>query len=134
LQLDEIAARIDEAFGEELPFSRRSLQEEDLQALNRVFGDEGYQQFLQDQVNRQIIRDYLTNAILLGHLGADRLERLAEQVATLEGRSALSLHMLMMSVEDAASLPGACVPASLKPLQPPRPDPDARPTLTLVPK
>ena len=58
----------------------------------------------------------------------------AMSLATLEGRSALSLHMLMMSVEDAASLPGACVPASLKPLQPPRPDPDARPTLTLVPK
>ena len=66
LQLDEITRRINLAFGEDLPFSRAELVEDDLQALERVFGDEGYQQFLQDQVNRQIIRDYLINAILLG--------------------------------------------------------------------
>lgn len=133
MQLDEIASRINQAFGDDLPFSRRELGDGDLQALERVFGDEGYQQYLQDQVNRQIIRDYLTNAILLGHLDADQLQGLAAQVETLEGRSALSLHMLMMSVEDASALPATCVPTSLKPLRPPRPSAAAVPTLTLVP-
>ena len=133
MQLDEIASQINQAFGDDLPFSRRELVDGDLQTLERVFGDEGYQQYLQDQVNRQIIRDYLTNAFLLGHLGADQLQGLASHVETLEGRSALSLHMLMMSVEDASALPGTCVPTSLKPLRPPRPSPDASPTLTLVP-
>ena len=134
MQLDEITRRINLAFGEDLPFSRAELVEDDLQALERVFGDEGYQQFLQDQVNRQIIRDYLINAILLGYLQPDRLDRLQAQFATLEGRSALSLHMLMTSVEEASTLPGTCVPASLQPLKPPRPDADTAPTLTLVPK
>jgi hypothetical protein len=134
LQLDEITARINEAFGDDLPIARRSLPADQEAALERVFGDEVYQQFLQDQVNRQIIRDYLTNAILLGYLSSDRLDGLWAQVATLEGRSALSLHMLMTSVEDASTLPGACVPESLRPLRPPRPDTDTPPTLTLVPK
>jgi hypothetical protein len=106
LQLEDITARIDRAFGDELPFSRRELGDGDLKTLYRVFGDVGYQHYLQDQVSRQIIRDYLTNAVLLGYLSPDRLDGFANQVATQEGRSALSLHMLMTSVEDAASLPG----------------------------
>ena len=134
MQLDEIHSRINQAFGEELPIARRALQATDRAVVEKVFLDEVYQQFLQDQVNRQIIRDYLINAIMLGYLEADRLEGLASQVATIEGRSALSLHMLMSSVEEAGSLPGACIPASLRPLTPQRPDPESAPTLTLVPK
>jgi hypothetical protein len=131
LQLEDITARIDRAFGDELPFSRRELGDGDLKTLYRVFGDVGYQHYLQDQVSRQIIRDYLTNAVLLGYLSPDRLDGFANQVATQEGRSALSLHMLMTSVEDAASLPGVCVPPTLKPLNP---GAGARPKLSLVPK
>ena len=131
MHLDEIVQWIDRAFGAE---SLELQDAADEQTLRNALGDSGYQRFFRDQVNRQIIRDYLTNAILLGYLGEDRLEGLSSQVATLEGRSALALHMLMTSVEDASSLPGTCVPVSLKPLKPSRPDPDAVPTLTLVPK
>ena len=134
MQLDEIHSRINQAFGEELPIARRALQANDRAVVEKVFLDEVYQQFLQDQVNRQIIRDYLINAIMLGYLEADRLEGFASQVATIEGRSALSLHMLMSSVEEAGSLPGTCIPPSLRPLTPQRPDPESAPTLTLVPK
>jgi hypothetical protein len=56
LQLEDITARIDRAFGDELPFSRRELGDGDLKTLYRVFGDVGYQHYLQDQVSRQIIR------------------------------------------------------------------------------
>lgn len=134
MQLDEITTRIDRAFGEELPVSRRPLEESDLRTLEHVFGDESFQHYLQDQVCRQIIRDYLTNAVLLGHLSPGDLECFADQVKTQEGRSALSLHMLMTSVEEADTLPGVGVMASLKPLKPPVPDKCGRPTLSLVPK
>lgn len=134
MQLDEITTRIDRAFGEELPVSRQPLEESDLKTLEHVFGDDSFQHYLQDQVCRQIIRDYLTNAVLLGHLSPVDLESFADQVKTLEGRSLLSLHMLMTSVEDAATLPAAGVSASLKPLKPPVPDRCGQPSLSLVPK
>jgi hypothetical protein len=134
LQLDEINSRINQAFGKDLPIARGTLLADDKAVVEKVFTDDVYQQFLQDQVNRQIIRDYLINAIMLGYLEADRLDGLAAQVATIEGRSALSLHMLMSSVEEAGSLPGACIPSSLRPLNPQRPDSQSVPTLTLVPK
>lgn len=134
MQLEEITTRIDRAFGEELPVSRRALAEHDLKTLEHVFGDESFQHYIQDQVCRQIIRDYLTNAVLLGYLSPADLEAFADLVNTLEGRSALSLHMLMTSVEEAATLPGVTVLASLKPLKPPVADNIGRPTLSLVPK
>jgi hypothetical protein len=104
LQLDRIVEQIDGAFGEELPFSGRDLSCEQREALSCVFGDQGYQCYLQDQVNRQIIRDYLTNAVLLGYLSEQGLTRFDGQLATLEGRAALSLEMLMHSVSQAADL------------------------------
>lgn len=134
MQLDEITTRINRAFGEELPVSRQPLEESDLKTLEHVFGDDSFQHYLQDQVCRQIIRDYLTNAVLLGYLSPVGLERFADQVNTLEGRSALSLHMLMTSVEDAATLPGVGITSSLKPLTPPVPDKCGQPSLSLVPK
>jgi hypothetical protein len=104
IELEQIVARIDEALWHDLPFSGRTLNLEDLDVLGRVFGDEGYQCYLQDQVNRQIIRDYLTNAVLLGHLAEDDLGGFSRRIATPEGRSALSLHMLMSSVSQVGEL------------------------------
>ena len=66
LQIDDIVRRIDGSFGEELPFSGRALTENDIEVLQRIFGDGGFQDYLDDQANRQIIRVYLTNAIILG--------------------------------------------------------------------
>ena len=130
MQLDEIIERIESAFGQSLPFSERPLVEEDLEVLQRVFGDEGYQSYLQDQVNRQIIRDYLTNAVLLGVLSEGRLAAFADQVATEQGRAALSLHMLMSSVEDADDLP---VNGSFEVLEMLQPVPGSPPHMKLVP-
>lgn len=130
MQLDEIIERIESAFGQSLPFSERPLVEEDLEVLQRVFGDDGYQSYLQDQVNRQIIRDYLTNAVLLGVLSEGRLAAFADQVATEEGRAALSLHMLMSSVEDADDLP---VNGSIEVLEMLQPVPGSPPHMKLVP-
>ena len=130
MQLDEIIERIESAFGQSLPFSERPLVEEDLEVLQRVFGDEGYQAYLQDQVNRQIIRDYLTNAVLLGVLSEGRLVAFADQVATEAGRAALSLHMLMSSVEDADDLP---VNGGFEVLEMLQPVPGSPPHMKLVP-
>jgi len=129
LHLDEIIERIENAFGDEMPFSERSLTEEDIDALRRVFGDQGYQCYLQDQVNRQIIRDYLTNAVYLGFITEERLAALSEQLTTEAGRSALSLHMLMRSVEEANDLPPENTPQELEALSP---GPDDRPHMRLV--
>jgi hypothetical protein len=91
---------------------------EDRATLQRVFSDHEYQGFLQDQVNRQIIRDYLTNAVVLGYAPLQALDSIADQVATPEGRSSLSLHMLMSSVEEAAELLARGGPSNLQELKP----------------
>ena len=114
IQLEQIVEQIDQAFRQELPFSGRTLNLEDLDVLGRVFGDEGYQGYLQDQVNRQIIRDYLTNAVLLGYLEEGDLPGFSRHLATEEGRSSMSLHMLMSSVSEARQLTPENKPERLK--------------------
>lgn len=116
VQLDQLVERIDQAFGSDLPFSDRGLSDSDIQTLNRVFADSGYQRYLQDQVNRQIIRDYLTNAVLLSLISEEKVAAIARRAASAEGRSELSLHMLMSSVEQADQLPVGAEPEPLKPL------------------
>ena len=130
MQLDNVVNIIEQAFGESPPFSGRPLLGDDIAALQRVFGDSGYQAYLQDQVNRQIIRDYLTNAVLLGFLCEEGLASLAGQVASSAGRAALSLHMLMNSVENASELVRN---EGLEPLEALAPVPDSPSHLKLVP-
>jgi len=119
VQLDRLVERIDGSFGSDLPFTERALSQTEQEVLQAVFGDQGYQGYLQDQVNRQIIRDYLTNAVVLGFLPEQELADFAEQVATPEGRSWLSLHMLMSSVEQVAELPRGGDMQTLEELTPP---------------
>lgn len=116
LNIDRIVEQIDSSLGEELPFSARSLTEADIAVLRRVFGDVGYQDYLDDQANRQIIRTYLTNAVIMGFLPESRIDTYSQQVETSAGRAALSLHILMNSVEDAANLPLDSGPEQLKSL------------------
>ena len=117
MQLEQLVARIDRALGEELPATSQRLTDGEEQALHKVFGDPAFQDYLQDQVNRQIIRDYLTNAVVLGFLPLDALEPLDGQLSTPEARASMSLHMLMSAVEQAAELLADGVPPQLEPLQ-----------------
>ena len=130
MHLDEIIERIERSFGEDEPLPRGALMGQDIEALKRVFADEGYQVYLQDQVNRQIIRDYLTNAVMLGVLSEDRLEAFTDLVATEGGRAAMSLHMLMSSVEDANHL---LLSGGFGALEPMQPGPGSPPHMKLVP-
>ena len=118
LHLDRLVEQLEGAFGEELPFSSGDLSLGQVDVLQQVFGDEGYQAYLQDQVNRQIIRDFLVNAVLLGFLPQQALVDIAGQVGTRESRASLSLHMLMSSVEQAAELFTAAEPDRLSKLKP----------------
>ena len=118
LHLDRLMDQLDGAFGEELPFSSGELSPGQIDTLRQVFGDDGYQSYLQDQVNRQIIRDFLVNAVMLGFLTEGAVAGISPQVATREGRAALSLHMLMSSVEQAADLVAPEAPAQLNELNP----------------
>ena len=128
MRLNDIAARLDRAFGDELPISEGLLVAGDLQ---RLLADDSYQLYLQDQVSRQVIRDYLTNAVVLGHLPEAHLDRFSGQIATQEGRNALSLYMLMHAVEDAGCLIEHEEVGSLQPLGSAS---APTPNLTLVPK
>jgi hypothetical protein len=101
VNLDQILSTIDQAFGAQLPFLQRELLPEELTALDGVFGDEGFQRFLQDEVNRQIIRDYLVNAVRLELISSRGLDECLQQSGSEDERSLLSLHMLMCSVEEA---------------------------------
>ncbi len=127
MHLDEIIDWIDGAFGEVSPGAEHA----DIEILRRVFGDQGYQRYLQDQVNRQIIRDYLTNAVVLGVITQGGLAAFASQVVSEEGRATLALYMLMSSIEDAKDLP--TVSGDFEVLKPLKPAPGAHPHIKLVP-
>lgn len=101
MHLDEIIHWINGAFGEVTP----SAEIANVETLRGIFGDSGYQRYSQDQVNRQIIRHYLVNAVVLGVITEGGLPAFAAQVSSEEGRATLALHMLMSSVEDAGDLP-----------------------------
>jgi len=118
LQLDRLVDQLDGAFGEALPFSSTDLSVGQMDVLHQVFGDEGYQSYLQDQVNRQIIRDFLVNAVMLGYLSEAAIAAVSTQVTTREERAALSLHMLMISVEQAGELLAREPGEGLHPLKP----------------
>jgi len=118
VQLDRLVECLEGAFGEELPFSSGELSPAQVEVLRQVFGDDGYQSYLQDQVNRQIIRDFTVNAVMLGFLPEQSVSGIARQIASREGRAALSLHMLMSSVEQAAELMAPQEPEQLSRLKP----------------
>lgn len=128
LQLDQIIDWIDGAFGEEaLPGDGFELE-----ALREICSADAFQRYLRDQVNRQIIRDYLTNAVVLGVISEGGLAAFAPDIATEEGRAVLALYMLMSAVEDAGDLPlGNGEVVVLSPLAP---EPEhKRPSIKLVP-
>lgn len=129
MQLEQLVEHIESAFGDDISPAAGEVSAEDRAALQRVFNDGDYQDYLQDQVNRQIIRDYLTNAVVLGHASLQALDSITEQVATPDGRSSLSLHMLMRSVEEAGDLLARGVPDRLEPL---KPDVDSPPHIHLI--
>jgi hypothetical protein len=129
LQLEQLVERIDLAFGDELAFSAKAVSPDDREVLLRVFGDEGYQEYLQDQVNRQIIRDYLTNAVVLGFVTEQALEAFGAHLGSREARSSLSLHMLMSSVEQAGELLARGVPSKLELL---KSEPGSPPHMRLI--
>ena len=127
MQIEEIVNWIEGAFGAETELAEAA----DNQEIQRLFRGREYQEYLQDLINRQIIRDYLTNAVLLGIISEGGLPAFAPQLATSEGRAALALHMLMSSVEEALDLPLPRGEADLlKPLEPGKGD---NPHIKLVP-
>lgn len=127
MHLDEIVSWIDGAFGAVSP----SPEHPDVEILKGIFGDRGYQRYLQDQINRQIIRDYLTNAVVLGVITEGGLAAFASQVVSEEGRATLALYMLMSSVEEAKDLPA--VHSDIEVLKPLKPAPGTHPHIKLVP-
>lgn len=127
MHLDEIVNWIDGAFGDVSP----SPESADIDILRKIFGDHGYQRYLQDQVNRQIIRDYLTNAVVLGVITEGGLAAFAAQVVSEDSRATLALYMLMSSIEEAKDLPA--INSDIEVLKPLKPTPEAHPYIKLVP-
>jgi hypothetical protein len=127
LQLDEIVCWVDSAFGVTPPLSG----EGDADVLKRVLTGKSYQRYLHDQVNRQIIKDYLANAVLLGIISEGGLAAFALQLSTEEGRAALALHMLMSSVDEAVDLP--LLSGEVEVLKPLKPQSSEHPHIKLVP-
>ncbi len=129
VHLDEVVQRIERAFGEELPLTDHSLGEVDAAVLQRVIRHPAYRAYLQDQVNRQIIRDYLVNAVMLGCISDESLCALSGVAGSFSGRSQLSLHMLMKSVQAANEIPRELDSEGLKAL---RPVPGSPPHMVIV--
>ena len=129
MDLNRLVSRIDKALGESLPVADTAPDEPLRSALEALFSADAYQQYLQDQVNRQIIRDYLVNAVMLGLVPEAEVDQLGEKLRSPEARASMSLQMLMNSVEHAPDLLDHGVPAPLEPLQP---SPDTPPNIHLV--
>jgi hypothetical protein len=129
LDLNRLVSRIEKALGDGLPVTDTAPDEPLRSALEAVFSQDAYQQYLQDEVNRQIIRDYLVNAVMLGLVPETSIEQLGKQLRSPEARASMSLHMLMNSVEQAPELLAHGVPAPLEPLQS---SPDTPPHIHLV--
>ena len=91
MQLDDLVNSIERQFGADEPPCAGP-------------GEHGFEVYLEDQVNRRIIRDFFINAIVLGHLPRDAVIRLGGSMATPQCRGPLAPNLLMMAVEDAASL------------------------------
>jgi len=118
LQLDQIVAHIERAFGGESAVAELALAPVDRADLKRLEQLEAFQDYLQDQTDRQIIRDYLTNAVVLGFVPIEALAVFSGRLGTREARAALALHMLMSAVEQAPELLAEGVPEALVPLAP----------------
>jgi hypothetical protein len=125
--LDEIVNWIDTAFGEVTPRPAYS----DVEALKKIFGNSGYKRYLQDQGNRQIIRDYLTNAVVLGEITEGGLAAFASQMVSEDSRATLALFMLMSSVEEVKDL--VVSNADMEKLKPLNPAPRKQSHIKLVP-
>ena len=104
MQINKIADLIEDAFGSDSDPSVSGLSDLENLALQNLIADLRYQPLLDDQTNRQIIRTYLINAVVLGHFPQDLLSAYASHVDTPEGRAAVSLQMLMHPVEHASKL------------------------------
>lgn len=127
MQLDEIIGWIDGAFG----VTPALPGDGDVEILKQVFTGKSYQRYLQDQVNRQIIKDYLANAVLLGVISEGGLAAFTLQLSSEEGRAALALHMLMSSVDEAVDLP--LLSGEVEVLKPLKLRPSDHPHIKLVP-
>jgi hypothetical protein len=129
LQLNELVHRIEDCFGKELPVTGEPVSPVEQEILDRLVRDEAYQAHVQDQFNRQIIRDYLVNAVVLGAITDENLSALSKLAQSIEGRSSLSLYMLMSSVDAANDLLPDVGVESLKEL---RPQPGSPPHMVIV--
>lgn len=129
LHLNEVVQRIEHSFGEDRPFTDSSLSEADSVIVARVFQRDACQAYIEDQLSRRIIRDYLVNAVMLGCISDASFNALSKQADTSEGRSVLSLHMLMNSVEAANNIPAEVGRDTLTEL---RPVPGATPHIEIV--
>ncbi len=118
IDLDQIAGAIDDAFGVPLPVAGGATGEAELAALRRAFESDDFQAWLQDEIHRQIIRDYLLNAAQLGLVDDAAMARYRRILASADGRALLALHMVVSPVEHAGSLPDDVLREELHLLRP----------------
>ncbi len=118
MQLDQIVTHIERAFGGASALTEPAMAPADRAELQRLEQLEAFQDYLQDQTDRQIIRDYLTNAVVLGFVPLEALAAFSGRLDTREARAALALHMLMSAVEQAPELLAEGMPEALTPLLP----------------
>jgi hypothetical protein len=129
LQLNELVHRIEGCFGEELPVTGEPMSPVEQEVLDRLIQGEAYQAHAQDQFNRQVIRDYLVNAVVLGAITDENFSALSKLAQSIEGRASLSLYMLMSSVDAANDLLPDIGLEDLKEL---RPESGSRPHMVIV--
>ena len=102
--LNAVSEKIDEAFGRPPAFTSQPLSQADISVLDRIFGDVGYAVYADDEINRSVIKNFLINALLQGHLEDEGLELALAAVATPQHRSEMALKMIVHGIGDAEAL------------------------------
>lgn len=100
--LDEMKTEIDQAMGE--PRCREDVAGKTL--TPEFIASDSYQDFLQDNSYRWIIRNFLINALLSGEMSVDQYHTALQLVSDYQGREQLVASIMLPASLDPSSVLG----------------------------
>lgn len=101
INISAIRKKIDSEIGE----STLNIPGVDKELVNQVLNSAPYQDYLQDQIYRWVIRAYFVNAQVQGYISEPQMNAYLNQAKTAEGREQLAASILLSSVPGADNLP-----------------------------
>lgn len=101
INISEIRKQIDEQIG----VSALNVPGVNKELVNAVLNSGPFEEYLQDQIYRWVIRAYLVNAKLQEYITEEQFQAYIEQAKTEQGREQLAASIILSSVPMAEELP-----------------------------